>query len=216
MESERNRLWRVRRTVLQMLKDRGYIVVDKDLNMTVDEFGELFGEKGQGGNIHGVGQTINREAITILSQKQVDPAAQIFVFFPSEQKIGVQPIRRYHTRMKENGVFRAIMVVPSSITPMARQAVAQLKTKNFVIEEFKEGELLVNITQHVLVPKHVPLSNEEKQALLQRYKLKPTQLPRIQVVDPVARYYGLQRGQVVKIIRPSETAGRYVTYRIVV
>ena len=86
----------------------------------------------------------------------------------------------------------------------------------FKMEYFRDSELLVDITEHRLVPKHELLSEQEKKELLMRYRLKASQLPRIQCTDPVARYYGLKMGNVVKITRNSETAGRYITYRIVI
>ena len=82
--------------------------------------------------------------------------------------------------MKAEAVSRAIMVIASNLTPFAKQCLLDLMPK-LHIEQFTENELLVNITQHVLVPEHRILTKEEKQTLLDRYKVKDTQLPRIQV-----------------------------------
>lgn len=146
-------------------------------------------------------------------EKADDDSNQMFIFFPEDEKVGVKPIKVYTDRMRAEGVTNAIMVLRVDITPFAKQAVAEMSDA-FSMEHFKEAELLVDITSHTLVPEHVVLTVHEKTELLKRYRLKETQLPRIQPNDPVARYFGMRRGQVVKIIRPSETAGRYVTYRI--
>jgi len=66
------------------------------------------------------------------------------------------------------------------------------------LEYFIESELMINITEHVLVPEHIVLTPGEKQEFLEKYKLKDEkQLARILRGDPVARYYGLQPGQVI-------------------
>jgi DNA-directed RNA polymerase I, II, and III subunit RPABC1 len=195
-------LFQIWKTVTQMLLDRGYLVPQSEIEMTLDDFISKFGE------------IPNRDDLFTLHRKKDDPTAQIFVFWPKEPKLGVKPIKEYYKKMKAESVSRAIIIFQHSITPYAKTCLANMK--QFYIEQFKETELLVNITKHYLVPQHIVLTNDEKAQLLAKYKLKESQLPRIQAMDPVARYYGLQRGQVVKIIRPSETAGRYVTYRLVV
>lgn len=211
MEQEVSKLFRVRRTILELLSDRGYAVLDtpEDLNLPRETFETYF----QAANY-------NRESLTMLKQKRDDASDQIYVFFPDETRnkaLGVKPISDKAERMERDGVSRAIIILQTGLTPYAKQAVEKLNDGNrFRMEVFLENELLVNITHHQLVPSHVVLSQEEKKALLLRYKLKESQLPRIQKTDPIARYYGLTHGQVVKITRPSETAGRYVTYRLCV
>merc|ERR1711924_33973 len=131
------------------------------------------------------------------------------------KRVGVKPIRLLAEKMDEKNIAKAILVVQQPLTGFARTAISEAQPRMF-IEVFHENELVVNITKHDLVPKHEPLSYDQKKAILERYSVKEHQLPRIQLSDPVARYFGMRKGDLVKIIRPSETAGRYVTYRLCV
>ncbi|KAK9855444.1 hypothetical protein WJX84_005455 [Apatococcus fuscideae] len=195
------KLFRIRKTCMELLTDRGYLVLPEDLNMTKDAFVEKYGEQPR------------RDDLTHIAPKQDDPTEQIFIFFPEDAKVGVKSLKVYLERMKESNAFRAILVVQQNLTAFGKGILAQFAPK-YIVEVFNEQELLINITKHVLVPEHRILTVDEKKILLERYKVKDTQLPRIQFSDPVARYYGMSRGQVVRIVRPSETAGRYVTYRL--
>jgi DNA-directed RNA polymerases I, II, and III subunit RPABC1 len=141
---------------------------------------------------------------------------EIWVEFCTDSagSIGVQTIKKFLYHMGEHKYHTGILVTASPLSAQARRV---LVPGSYGIPEcFLDDDLIINVTHHELVPKHVILSREEKTALLKRYRLKETQLPRILSRDPVARYLGLRRGQVVKIIRSSETAGRYASYRLCV
>ncbi|MCW4024909.1 MAG: DNA-directed RNA polymerase subunit H [Candidatus Bathyarchaeota archaeon] len=73
-----------------------------------------------------------------------------------------------------------------------------------------------NIFEHALVPFHEILSEKEKHALLDQYKVHPYQMPQIRSADPAVKAIGAQPGDVLKITRKSSTAGEHVTYRYVV
>lgn len=66
------------------------------------------------------------------------------------------------------------------------------------------------------MPKHILLTDNEKQELLNQYKITLRQLPRILLNDPVVANLGGEIGDVVKIVRKSTIAGDSSYYRVVV
>lgn len=106
---------------------------------------------------------------------------------------------------------KKFLVVPIGSTKVEKQLLDYNNT-----EVFYEVDLLVNIVDNNLVPKHIILSDEESNDILKEYKINKENLPRILSGDRIAKYYNVKPGQIVKIIRPSITAGNEIVYRICV
>ncbi|KDE09397.1 DNA-directed RNA polymerase I, II, and III subunit RPABC1 [Microbotryum lychnidis-dioicae p1A1 Lamole] len=200
-ERETARLYRVSRTIHELVRDRGFEIGDEEITMSLNQF------KGQ------YGAAVDKAKLNFTAALASDPSIKIYVFYADEPSVGIKTMRKFIGILEEQAIGKGIIIYKTNMTPSANKVISAMVSQ-FTIEAFQESELLVNITHHTLVPKHEVLSTEEKKELLLKYRLKDTQLPRIQLSDPVSRYYGLRRGQVVKITRPSETAGRYVSYRL--
>ena len=72
------------------------------------------------------------------------------------------------------------------------------------------------VTEHVLVPKHEILTEDQKKELLTQFNATEDQFPYLFLSDPVAREIGAKPGDMVRIIRTSDTAGETTYYRYVV
>ncbi|KAF7588515.1 DNA-directed RNA polymerases II 24 kDa polypeptide (RNA polymerase II subunit 5) [Aspergillus hancockii] len=221
---EMTRLWRTWRTVFEMLQDRGYEVTEEEVQIGLGEFSQKYADPlGYPDRNKMKIQARPTEAMqakytALKTNSNPDPqpdCGTIYVeFCPDSTAVGTKQVRAFNHFVDENNFHTGVFITQTPISPSAVRLLSGVPGR--ICEHFQEQDLLVNITRHELVPKHVLLSPEEKARLLQRYRLKESQLPRIQVSDPVARYLGLRRGQVVKIIRRSETAGRYASYRWVI
>ena len=200
-EEEKSKLFKVWKTINKMMEDRGY-KKHPNADLKYDEFIAKI--------------NIDKKMFGIFSKPDpADPSKLINAYFEyiPNAKLNLDHIKDFFTIMSESKVNSGIILISGKLTQQAKVKVQEINTQ-IPIEVFSLSELVVNITEHELVPKHILLKPEEKQELLKRYKIKESQLPKIFVNDPVAKYLGLKRGEVVKIVRFSETAGKYITYRI--
>lgn len=130
---------------------------------------------------------------------------------PTEGTVGVAYVNQLRKVMKEAGVERAIIVSSGRYTQAAK-----VKARKGGIELVPRIFPAFDIFDHVLVPKHEVLTAEERERLLAEYKVEAYRLPFIRASDPAVRAIGAKPGDVVRVVRDSATAGRYVAYRYVV
>ncbi|HMP31470.1 MAG TPA: DNA-directed RNA polymerase subunit RpoH/Rpb5 C-terminal domain-containing protein, partial [Saprospiraceae bacterium] len=206
-------------TVIEMLTDRGYIIPE-EYNYKIDEHYQDFIEwmGGEDFDIEEAHKNLQ------LCFEKANGAKILTFWFLALGKNDVQTISE--TLIEEN-VKNAIVVHINKITACAGPAIKDLRVLKYFIEPFLQTELQFNIMKHQYVPKHIICSAKKKTDVLEQYSITKDQLPRILSSDPICRYLGAVKGQLIKIIRPSDSIPEIkikgankelfdVSYRIVV
>ena len=183
-------------TLLKLLKNRKYIVNDDMLNITYNDFCQKYKEKSD-------------LTMVFFDNNQ----NSIFIFYPNDEKVGVKQLRLYLDIMVNENIKNAILIVKECVTGFAKQELNS-DISEYRIEDFTESEMQYDITEHQLQPKFEVLTPYQKNILLKKYNITDDNLPIIIQTDPIARYYGLSIGDILKITRKSETAGKCNTFRI--
>ena len=207
-----NNVFRSREVVTEMLETRGYDV-DKYKNYTLDEVDIM---------LKNMAKKVNSEMcpLDLVCSLKKEDTSKIYVKYLLQSKIRLVNLKNIIEDMIEKLVednSEIIFIIKDKISNMAsydNMFDSYISTNNIHIQVFSIEHLLVNITKHVLVPPLRILAEEEKDKIVETYRLnKMTQLPIILKSDPVAKFYGVRKGDLCEIIRPSETSGIYINYR---
>ncbi|PPE00862.1 hypothetical protein ES288_D09G144300v1 [Gossypium darwinii] len=199
--TESHRYYLSRRTVLEMLRDRGYAVPNTEIDLSLHEFRA----------IHGQSPDFDRLKLSVTHKTDSSKRTLVVFYGPGVVKVsGIRLIAGLIT--SKETLTGLILIVQNHIT---NQALKALDLFSFKVEIFQITDLLVNITKHVLKPQHRALTEHEKQRLLQKYSIEEKQLPRLLKKDAIARYYGFEKGQVIKVTYGGEITESHVTYRCV-
>nr|AAM66962.1 putative DNA-directed RNA polymerase 23kD subunit [Arabidopsis thaliana] len=198
---ESHRYYLARRNGLQILRDRGYEVSDEDINLSLHDFRTVYGERPD----------VDRLRISALHRS--DSTKKVKIVFFGTSMVKVNAIRSVVADiLSQETITGLILVLQNHVT---NQALKAIELFSFKVEIFQITDLLVNITKHSLKPQHQVLNDEEKTTLLKKFSIEEKQLPRISKKDAIVRYYGLEKGQVVKVNYRGELTESHVAFRCV-
>ncbi len=219
-DQRKQQLWKCRCTLREMFNDRHYEIKEE----SYQQFNQLLENMQSFDELQMKFHKQSSEATVNLDE--------CLVLFTDEQKVGVQAIKHFIHVIEKNKCTHLLLVLKDSITPFGKnvlQDIQKIDTNNkLIIEVFKENELQINPTKHSLTPLHEKLSKTEKNEITKRFaksdkneitstpNIQLSQLPRILKTDPICKYYGLVRADVVRITRKStNTQECSISYRLV-
>lgn len=118
----------------------------------------------------------------------------VCVLLMEVMKFDVNKLKEYLQLLKEINISHSIIVYKDKITSKTKKIIENLN--DIVIEVFCENEISYNITKNDFVPLHERLSPDESKKFKSEFGIK---IPTILSFDPISRFYGFNKGDIVKI-----------------
>jgi DNA-directed RNA polymerase subunit H len=180
-------VYRSRKTMVEILTDRGYDMTNVIYDMGFETFCEM------------------------SNYDIVDANDTMYLYYvPDNIKLSNEIINNIINEIIEKyGIDIKIIMIYTNI-------VSNLLLKHIQnVQLFDLCEVIVNKTKHKYYSlKHVIIDNNEVQVLLKKYEINKNQLPELLHGDPMAKILNAQIGDVVKIERKSKSTGIYYYYRV--
>ena len=207
--SEIGLLFKVRKTVLTTLKNRGYDVPEGSTKLSFDDFKMLY-EKTR----H---HLYFPEMKAMNIKDEYKKGGGVLVYFESSDKFDKRIFQARMTQLsKEYPDLDKLFFVLKTYGSAKKQ-----KLNNFVKSELLKHpnvEILESIypfdfMKNIVVPECFLLSEDEKNAVLNIVDTPIYKLPKIETIDPISERLDAKIGDIIYIKR---NGGKDISYRVVV
>ena len=184
-----------------MLEDRNFKVSDEDKGLPYQDFASRLDEN---------------QIDIIANHKSSDVKVAYVSYILDSKTFSKKDLLTKKAFIDENFPTKemtVIIIVQEKPTPQIAKELQNDEFKSYEI--FLTKNLMFNITQHEIVPRHILLGEEDAKKVLNEFQATKQQLPKLLSTDPVAKYYGMKSGDICKIIRHSPMTGESFYYRMV-
>ena len=218
-------------TIRDMLRDRGYNNIPDDLREYITDDGIYI--KSNKNNIYIYNSNENNIKLIDIRSKikkiytnkkyfkengKIDLDLHILIIKKNIQKIEENIfVKKIPFIQGEDGI-KGIFENENKIADLIDISLDELKMREPDIEYYDINNLMINITKHEIMPKfEVYDTDDKKKEIIEMLdNTNPKIFPKMLINDPIAKYYNLKIGDILKIKRTSPLSGETISFRIVI
>ena len=197
-------IYRSRLTLLDILEERGY-ATEAFRKLSPDEIAAAVP------NADGLFSL----SFTAKKKDAADPKLCLVRY----GKFSRQKLSNMFDDYPDESIAETIVMIMEPVVDLHHQLALKLwlGERRIRVSFFSIYQLVNNPTKHFLVPKHEIVPAEDEKGIMEKHHMiSKSKFPMIRFhVDPIVRLLGGVPGNLIKITRPSLSAGVYEFYRVV-